>query len=290
MRAGHAGRRNNRAMTCRRLLLQHLAGLVAAVALPAARAQQRRSLLDPLRVGVDAALFDSGLAAALQLGFGRDTGIAVQLVRRPALPLLEALERGELDAALANAPDAEAALENQGLAHDRRPIAQGEFVLVGPAPHGPKKDPAGVAGLRDAAQALVQIRAAALSTPGSVSFLSNADGSGTHVLEQALWRRAKLAPAAPWYLAAEPATSPIAQARARGAYALVERGAWAVQGGAPLAVLVEGDPVLAEPVHAMRAFRASHPAGKVFVAWIAGPKGRRVVGRVAGYRSGEGIK
>ena len=277
-------------MTCRRLLLQHFAGLVAALALPAARAQQRRSLPDPLRVGVDAALFDSGLAAALQLGFGRDTGIAVQLVRRPALPLLEALERGELDAALANAPEAEAALEKQGLAHDRRPIAQGEFVLVGPAPYGPKKDPAGVAGLRDAAQALVQIRAAALSTPGSVSFLSNADGSGTHVLEQALWRRARLAPAAPWYLAAEPATSPIAQARARGAYALVERGAWAVQGGAPLAVLVEGDPVLAEPVHAMRAFRASHPAGKVFVAWIAGPKGRRVVGRVAGYRSGEGIK
>jgi len=49
-------------------------------------------------------------------------------------------------------------------------------------------------------------------------------------------------------------------------------------------VLVEGDPTLVESVHAMRSFRVSHPAGKIFVAWIAGGRGRVVVASHAGYR------
>ena len=76
-----------------------------------------------------------------------------------------------------------------------------------------------------------------------------------------------------------------AQVRSRGAYALVERGAWTAVGGAPLAVLAEGDPLLAESVHAMRSFRVSHPAGKIFIAWIAGGRGRAVVAKHAGYRA-----
>src|SRR5450631_906903 len=122
---------------------RHWLSMAMAVLAPVStlRAQQRRSLSDPLRLGVDDALWDSGLAQALQRAFGRDTGIAVQLVRMPALVLLEALDRGEMDAALANAPDAEARLDQQGLIHDRHPIAAGEFVLVGPAPKGKVKDP-----------------------------------------------------------------------------------------------------------------------------------------------------
>lgn len=251
----------------------------------AVRAQQRRSLADPLRLGVDTALFESGLAQGLQQGFGRDTGIAVKLVAAPALRLLEGLARGEFDAALANAPDAEVTLESQGFAHDRHAIAAGEFAVVGPAPRGKDKDPAAVAGLKNAAQALIQIRNGALAKPGAITFLSAGDGSGTHALEQTLWRSAKLGPTPPWYVAADAGSGLIAQARARGAYALVERGAWAAQGGAPLALLVEGDPALAEAVHVMRAFRVSHPAGRIFVAWIAGPKGRRVVATLRAYRA-----
>ena len=268
-------------MISRRHLLHTSLGALLPAA--AAEAQQRRSLADPLRLGVDTALFDSGLAKALQQGFGRDTGVAVKLVGVPVLPLLEGLERGEFDAALANAPEAETKLEKDGFAHDRRPIARGEFVLVGPAPRGKLKDPAAIAGLRQAADALIQVRNAALAMPGRVTFLSAGNGSGVHAIEQALWRAARLGPTAPWYAAADGAASLVAQARGRGAYALVERGAWLAQGAAPLAVLVEGDPALAESVHVMRAFRVSHPAAKLFVAWIAGPKGRRVVAAQRGY-------
>ena len=125
-------------------------------------AQQRKSLADPMRLGVDTALLASGLARALQQGFGRDTGVAVRLVGMPALPLLESLERGEVDAALANVPEVEARLAQQGLAHDRHAIATGEFVLVGPAPRGKTRDPAAVAGQRSVIEALTQVRSAAL--------------------------------------------------------------------------------------------------------------------------------
>ena len=261
----------------RRSLL--IGSLVAAVPV-AARAKGGPAV--PLRVGADVALVDSGLAPALQQAFGRDTGIAVQLVRAPVLPLLDALAAGELDAALTNAPEAEARLEQQGLIHDRRSIASGEFVIVGPAPRA--RDPAGLAGGRSVAVALGRWRDTATAERGASAFVSANDGSGVHIVEQAAWRRAELAPQAPWYRFAAPGTSLVAQARARGAYAIVERGTWVAEGGAPLAILVEGDPEASESIHAMRSFRSPHPAAKLFIAWIAGAHGRAVVARQRGYR------
>lgn len=261
-----------------------LAGATLMQVREPARAQQRRSLADPLRLGADAALFDAGLARVLHQAFGHDTGVAVQVERRPALPLLEALERGELDVALSNAPETEARLESQGLVHDRRLIAEGAFVLVGPAPRGKTLDPAGVSGGRDAVAALLRVREAALAAPGALRFLSASDGSGTHSAELALWRAAGVVPAGHWYEAASAGRNVAAQAREQQAYALVERGAWLAAGGAPLAVLVDGDPRLLERVHVMRSFRVDHPAGKLFTAWIAGERGHKVVAALRGYR------
>ena len=236
----------------------------------------------PLRVGVDSALADSGLAGHLRRAFGADTGIGVLLVPGPALAVLEAMREGEVDAALCNAPEAEARLDQQGLVHDRHAIATGEFVLVGPAPRvRGRAAPPG----RSGTDLLASIREVAAGAGGSaLTFLSAGDGSGSHIAEQALWRAARIAPAAPWYVTAAPKGGGfVGQVRARSAFAVVERGAWAALGGAPLAVLVEGDPALAEQVHAMRSFRASHPAGKIFVAWIAGRRGRAVVAQHRGY-------
>lgn len=254
----------------------------ALVGAPAVRAQGSLAATPPLRLGVDYALVESGLGSSLQRAFGADTGIAVKLVAGPATAVLDALKEGELDAALTNAPRAEAELEEQGLIHDRRAIAVGEFVLVGPAPARGRGKP--TAPRQGGVEALVRVRDMAIAAPDSLIFLSAGDGSGTHLAEQALWRAAGIEPVAPWYVS-KPATGGfVARVRARGAYALVERGAWAAAGGAPLAVLAEGDPLLAESVRAMRAFRATHPAGKIFVGWIAGGRGHAVVASHRGYR------
>lgn len=269
---------NNHRMPTRR----HLIALPLAWSVPAAWGLQRKSLGDPLRLGVDRDLADAGLTKALLRAFASDTGIAVKAVPGPALLMLEALERGEVDAALTNAPEAEARLDKQGLAHDRQPVASGEFVLVGPALRGKGDDALGGASQRDAAAALRRLSTAA---PGSFTFVTAADGSGAHVAEQALWRAAGVAPAAPWYVPLAAGDNVVAQARVRGAIALVERGRWLAQGGAPLAVRVEGDPRLAEQIHVMRSFRVNHPAGKIFVTWLASAKGRRVAAAQRGYRA-----
>ncbi len=266
-------------MPSRRLFV---AGLAMQAFAASALAQKPSERGGPLRLGVDRALDESGLAKRLQHAFGADTGIPVLLVAAPALAVLEAAKNGEIDAALVNAPAPEEELERQGLVHDRRAIAASEFIIVGPAPAGAPRKRAPPPG-RSGVEALERIRAQAASDPASVVFLSAGDGSGVHVAEQALWRVGRIEPVTPWYVAAEPGSSFTAQVRARGAYALVERGAWTVLGGAPSAVIVEGDPLLIESVHAMRSFRITHPAGKIFVAWIAGGRGRAVVARHGGY-------
>jgi tungstate transport system substrate-binding protein len=260
---------------------------VAALATPAfsggALAQKPAERGGPLRLGVDRALAESGLARSLQHAFGADTGIAVLLAPGPALAVLEAARDGEVDAALVNAPAAEEALDRQGLVHDRRPIAASEFIVVGPAPTGVRGRPPPP--VRSGVEVLERLLAQAATDPASFVFLSANDGSGVHVAEQALWRAARIEPVAPWYVAAEPGAGFTAQVRARAAYALVERGAWSAVGGAPLIVVAEGDPLLAESVHAMRSFRVSHPAAKIFIGWIAGGRGRAVVAKHAAYRA-----
>jgi tungstate transport system substrate-binding protein len=268
--------------------------LVAAGALlltPLAAAQRRPGTGGPLRLGVDRCLVDSGLGPGLQRAFGADTGIVVKLVAGPALAVLEAVTNGEVDAALLNTPDAEMRIAQESLVHDRRPIARGEFIVVGPAQ--PARGRAARPG-NSGADALTRIRDLAASaaqpalptnSPQAALFLSAGHGSGVHVAEQALWRAARIEPLAPWYQTADPARGFIAQVRERRAYALVERGAWAAQGGAPLAVIVEGDPALVETVHAMRSFRVSHPAGRIFIDWIGGRRGRAVVVSRPGYRA-----
>ncbi len=236
----------------------------------------------PLRLGADRALVESGLARSLQLSFGLDTGIAVKLVSGPALAVLDAVRDGEVDAALTNAPAAEESLDTQGLVHDRRAIADGDFIIVGPPPKVRGKLPPP---MRSGIDALARIHELATTAGGEpVVFLSAGDGSGTHVVEQALWRAAHIDPAAAWYTTAAAKEGFAAQVRARGAYAVVERGAWIAQGGAPQSIFAEGDPLLAESVHAMRAFRITHPAGKIFIAWIAGGRGRALVAAHRGYR------
>lgn len=254
-----------------------LIALLAGTWLPTAQAVQRQSLLDPMRLGAEQALLDSGLAQQFQRAFGRDTGVAVQLVPGRSAPLIEALERGEIDAAMTNAPALEAQLDQQGLAHDRHLLAVGDFVLVGPLQGRGKlaRDPAGIAGLRDVAAALAQIARA------QARFVAPPSGSGAHLASLDLWRAAQVAPAAPWYV--ESPGQALVQAAAEGAYTLVERALWLARAPKPLAVLVEHDPRLRSEVHVMRSFRVNHPAAKLFVHWVSGPSGRRVAASARGW-------
>lgn len=244
----------------RGLLGATAAALAVGCCAPLVWAQSRARNREALRVGVDPVA--EPLARALLAGFAGYSGIATKLDVAPSAPTLDAIEHGELDAALTLAPDAEARLVQQGLAHDRHLLGHVELLLVGPTD-------VGVARGRDVAEAMRKIAA------DGVRFVGRNDGSGLQMAELALWRAAGVAPAPPWYLPAD--SAPLPQARAYRAALLVERSRWV--GGAvrdAFGVLVESDARLRAPVHVLRPFRSSHPAGKLFVAWVTGPQGRKI--------------
>lgn len=250
----------------RRRALWRLPAAAALAALAPAAAQQRAAPPGhALRIGADPAI--AALAAELRRGFIARSGLALQLDIGPSAALLEAIERGELDGALTLAPEAEQRLVALGLAHDRRPLGSLELLLVGPIDVLPRG--------RDALQVLRGIAA------GALPYVGRTDGSGLHLAEQALWRAAGHAPAAPWLFAADAA--PLAQARALRAFLLVERTGW--RSPPPrerYGVVVEGDPQLLLPLHALRAFRSAHSASKLFVEYAGGPAGRRAIAGRAG--------
>lgn len=269
------------------------AALAALAALPWPAWAQPDAASRRLKVGVEAALQASGLAQRLAGAFGRDTGLAIGWQTGPSGEVLARLERGELDAALTLAPALELALQSQGLIHDRRPLARTELVLVGPAPRPAsrkepaRRDPVGVAGSRDAVEALTRIAAA--GQRGDAGFVASGEPTGAQAIEQALWRAVGPQPVGPWLRSAGPGpTAVLDLARETGSYALVERGVWSAQAptrarkGA-LAVLLEGDPQLAAVYQVMRSARARHPAGALLVSWFGGASGQRVV---AGYGHG----
>lgn len=262
---------------------RHCLAWMAAASTPWAHAAQKKSLADPLRLGVERSLVACGLASGLQKAFGRDTGVAVELVQSDSASLITALEAGEIDASMTNAPDMEAALEKKGLAHDRRQVAVGDLVLVGPLVGKGKKaiDPAGVKGERDIAIALARL------AETQSRFIAAVAGSGCSLSSEAVWRAAKVTPSAPWFSLTQ-STKPdaaIDEAAAAGGYTLVERAAWLAFPNKALSVLVEGDARLANPVHVMRSFRVNHPAAKLFGQWVTGPNGRRVAASVRGWRA-----
>ncbi len=263
----------------RRVLLQLAA--VAGAGLPViARAAQRRSLDDPFRLAVDEALVESGLAAHLQRRFGRDTGVAILVLPGAARELLDALGRGEHDGALLNTPQAEEALDQLGLLRGRQPVATSEFLVAGPTLLRPALDALG-------AQAQIVAALSALAKAGA-PFVGATPGSGTHELEAALWRAAKVAPLPPWYRPS-PGRDALAAAREDRACMLVERGVWAAASAVlrrdrDFGVLVQGDPRLRVPVHLMRSFHLDHPAGKLFSDWLTSRPGRQAIAALPAYR------
>lgn len=288
----------------RRACLAHLSALAAtpwaasaahAQAAGAAHAQApaaARPGSAALRLGVEGALASSGLAARWQAAARKDLGLALDLRPGPGQDLLRLLEAGELDAAITSVPPQEAALERQGLIHDRRAVAASRALLV-----GPPKDPAGIKGLPSAAQALARIaQEGALSQwavqtgqPGGTGYVGHGEASGLQALEARLWQPLGPRAQGPWRRTAPPGPAEALKLAGQwpvgGGYTLVEQAVWARAGKLPLKVWVDGDPELVTIYSVARSFRVNHPAGKLLVAWLAGPMGRRVVqGAGGGWR------
>lgn len=217
---------------------------------------------------------DSGLLDVLVPRFDAETGYRLKPIAVGSGAALELGRRGEADVLLSHSPAAEEEFMAEGFGRSRATVMANDFVLV-----GPEADPAGIARMTDTTAAMRAIAAAA-------PFVSRGDDSGTHALEQTLWRQAGIAPAGSWYTEAGVGmgeTLNIASERA--AYTLTDRATfYALQERLSLRILLEGAPELLNIYHVITVNPANGPAvntagAGAFAVFLTDPATQRLIGQ-----------
>lgn len=226
--------------------------------------------LAPLRLATTTSVENTGLLGTLLEPFERRTKVRVKVLAVGSGQALALARRGDVDAVLVHAPDAEKAFMAEGHGSDHRALMHNDFVLV-----GPENDPAGIRGERDAVVALSKI--ATRESP----FVSRGDQSGTHMAELKLWRLSATQPSGAWYMeSGQGQRMNLGVADEKAAYCLVDRATFVTaRAQLSLELLVSGDPRLANPysviaVNAERHPGVNHVAALALVAWLTSREGQ----------------
>src|SRR5512136_168990 len=220
---------------------------------------------------------DAGIVSALEDQFEKDTGIRVRHVGAGTGAALKIAEKGNVDLVLVHARSLEEKFIKDGFGTERIPLMYNDFIIVGPV-----TDPAGIKGLKTAAEALKVI------SGKGVTFISRGDKSGTHVAEMELWEKAGIKPSGPWYVVYEKGASgnvpTLRYTNEREAYTVIDRATFlTLKDQIKLAVLVEKDDALLNyisliPVNPKKFPRVNHDDAMVFVRWLTSPdKGQKIV-------------
>ncbi len=213
---------------------------------------------DSLMMATTTSTQDSGLLDYLKPFFEKETGIELKWVSVGTGQALELGKKCDVDVLLVHAPAAEMKLVDEGYAVDRRLVMYNDFVII-----GPKKDPARIKG-KSVAEAFKQI------ADKKAVFISRGDQSGTHKMEQALWKGTGMAvpDGEKWYAQlGQGMMATITAAAEKNGYTLTDRGTWikyeAVQKAKnPLAILIEGDKKLLNQYSVMTVNQAKCPKAK----------------------------
>src|SRR5436309_14948271 len=245
---------------------RYWAGVLAAAAicgtapdrlLPPVTAQSREVLLATPTSTRDAGLLDSLIPV-----FERTNGYRVKVIAVGSGQALAMGRRGDADVVLSHAPEAERALVDSGYFVSRRLVMHNDFLFV-----GPPGDPAGLRGMTDPVAALQRI------AQREASFVSRGDQSGTHQMEQKLWRVAGIRPpgAGGWYTESGHGMGETLQMTdQKRAYTITDRATYlAWRDKLQLVPVVEGDPRLYNVYHVLElnpknAPRINLPGGRAF--------------------------
>ncbi|MGE4551717.1 MAG: substrate-binding domain-containing protein [Desulfovibrionaceae bacterium] len=222
---------------------------------------------------------NTGLLDYLAPHFAKDTGVTLKWTATGTGKALKLGETCDVDVLLVHAPAAEQKFLADGFGDTRVEVMYNDFVIAGPV-----ADPAGAKG-HDAVAGLK-----AIAAKGAV-FVSRGDDSGTHKMEKGLWAKAGLAvpDKDPWYVSAgQGMLACLTLAAEKGGYVLTDRGTWITyevgQGGkAPLAVLVEGDPLLFNQYSVLtlnktKCPNVKHDLAKKFSDWMASKSTQKLIG------------
>jgi tungstate transport system substrate-binding protein len=121
------------------------------------------------------------IKAAFEAAYPR---ITLNFIAQGTGAAIATAQRGDADMILVHSPSQELSFLKGGYGVDRKIIAYNFFLIAGPA-----NDPAGVSGMTNVSQALINIYNAA-QTNSQVQWVTRNDGSGTATAEQNLWKAA----------------------------------------------------------------------------------------------------
>jgi len=208
---------------------------------------------------------NSGLLAYLLPDFEAEYGVTIDVIAVGTGQALKLGEDGNADVLMVHARAREDAFMDAGHGVRREDLMYNDFVVVGPA-----GDPAGIAGMTDAAEAFAQIAGA------EAIFVSRGDDSGTHTKEKGIWSAGRVEPAGDWYVAAGQGMGAVlTMADEQQAYTLSDRATYLARTleGIELDILVEGDPILFNPygVMAVNPDKGEHikaDLANTFIDWL----------------------
>ncbi|WP_181704286.1 substrate-binding domain-containing protein [Chthonobacter albigriseus] len=245
--------------------------LLTIGALAGALAEEKSIIVQSTTSTANSGLFDHLLPL-----FQQKTGIRVDVVAVGTGQAIKNAANGDGDVLFVHAKADEEKFVAEGNGVERFDVMYNDFVVV-----GPKADPAGIAGSRDAAAALAKVAAA------GAPFVSRGDDSGTHKAELKLWKAAGVdvkAASGGWYRETGSGMGQTLNiAAGMSGYALTDRATWAAfQNKGELTIVVEGDTKLLNQygiilVNPVKFPRVKAEAGKAFVDWVISDEGQKAI-------------
>jgi tungstate transport system substrate-binding protein len=220
---------------------------------------------------------DAGIVDALETSFESETGIRVRHVGSGTGAALDLARKGNIDLVMVHAKSLEEKFVADGFGTERFDLMYNDFVIVGPA-----DDPAGIKGLKVAADALKKI------AEKNKLFISRGDKSGTHVAEMNLWKNSGITPTGPWYEIYEKGSAgnvaTLQYTDQKAAYTVIDRATFlTLQDQIKLLVQVEKDEALLNfisliPVSPKKFPKANYQDAMIFVKWLTSPdKGQKII-------------
>ena len=221
---------------------------------------------------------DAGIVDVLESEFEKETSIRVRHVGAGTGATLKMAEGGSFDLVMVHAKSLEEKFVAEGYGTERIDLMYNDFVIMGPS-----NDPAGVKGMKLAAEALKRL------SERKVPFISRGDKSGTHVAEMELWKQAGIKPSGSWYVVYEKGAMGNAEtlhyADEKQAYTFMDRATYlSLKNQIKIQILMEKDEAMLNyitliPVNPKKFNRANYEDTMTFVKWLTHPKkGQRIIG------------
>lgn len=222
--------------------------------------------------------YNSGLLEVLNTEFQKKYGVLVEVHAVGTGAAIRMARDGEVDVVLVHARGKEDKFLEDGYGINRRNVMYNDFIIV-----GPKSDPAGIRGMKSAAEAFKKIAKA------QAKFVSRGDNSGTHAKEQTIWKLAGITPSGDWYeQTGQGMGKTLTIASEKQAYTLTDRGTFlAYKGKLDLEVLVEGpvkggDPTLSNPYAVIAVNPKKYPdrnyeLAMLYIGFLTSPEGQKLI-------------